>query len=230
MMDAASPNTIFSGLLARGYSPVHAAALAGNMQQESAFDPTNVNQKEGAHGLLQWRLDRWNGLQDFAKSRGTDPTDVNTQLDYIGQEIGGPESKAGSKFLAATDLPSANAALKGYIRYGDDSEGTRLKYASGILNGSGSSDVGSAGPPISSGSAPGASTPSGQMGVLNGAAPGASEPQTDPAMMQMLARSAQAMQPQASPVPPLAPINYPMPAGLSRARLLAAANMPIVGT
>jgi hypothetical protein len=126
-------SAIFGGLTARGLSPIHAAALVGNMQQESSFNPTQVNPKEDAHGLLQWRLDRWQALQDFAKARGTSPADRETQLDFIGHEMGGSERKAGSKFLAATDLPSANAALKSYIRYGDNSSDTRLSNAARVL-------------------------------------------------------------------------------------------------
>lgn len=128
-------NPIYSGLISRGFSPVQAAALAGNMQQESSFNPNAVNTEEDAHGLLQWRLDRWQALQDFAKANNGSPTDLNTQLDFIRHEMNGAEKKAGSAFMAATDLPSANAALKGYIRYGDKSQDARLAYAQPFLTG-----------------------------------------------------------------------------------------------
>jgi hypothetical protein len=105
---------------------MQAAALAGHAGQESGYDPTNVNPKEDAHGILQWRGDRWQGLQDFAKAQGKDPTDANVQLDYIGKEMHGPEAKAGAGFLAAPDVASASAALKPFIRFGDDSAGKRL--------------------------------------------------------------------------------------------------------
>jgi len=121
------------GLIERGYSPVQAAALAGHVLQESGGDPTNVNPKEDAHGLLQWRLDRWKSLQDFAKERGTAPTDPQLQLDFIGRELGGSEAKAGAGFRAATDLPSASAALKPYIRFGDNSDQARLNNARGLF-------------------------------------------------------------------------------------------------
>lgn len=129
-MDA---NSIYRGLLNRGYAPVQAAAISGNVLQESGGNPGALNAKEGAHGLLQWRLDRWQGLQDFANSRGTSPNDPNTQLDYIGAELGGAEKKSAAPFFAAQDLASANAALKSYIRYGDDSQATRLANAQGFL-------------------------------------------------------------------------------------------------
>lgn len=129
------PSSIYSGLVERGFAPHQAAALAGNIQQESNFNPAALNQGEGANGLLQWRLDRWKGLQDFAAARGTSPTDVNTQLDYIGHEMRGAEAKNAAPFLSAPDLPSANAALRKYIRYGDNSEGARLGYASKFAGG-----------------------------------------------------------------------------------------------
>lgn len=121
------------GLIERGYSPVQAAALAGHALQESGGDPANVNPNEDAHGLLQWRLDRWKALQDFAKERGVAPTDPHLQLDFIGRELGGSEAKSGAGFRAATDLPSASAALKSYIRFGDNSDQTRLNNARGLL-------------------------------------------------------------------------------------------------
>ncbi|WP_316196280.1 MULTISPECIES: phage tail tip lysozyme [unclassified Bradyrhizobium] len=124
---------IYHGLLNRGYSAPRAAALTGNILQESGGDPSNLNQKEGAYGLLQWRLDRRQGLENFAASRGTSAADPNTQLDYIGVEMGGPERRSATGFLNSEDVSSANAALKNYIRYGDDSQGKRLAYAQGFL-------------------------------------------------------------------------------------------------
>lgn len=129
------PSIIYSGLVDRGFAPHQAAALTGNIQQESNFNPAALNQGEGANGLLQWRLDRWQGLQDFAAKRGTAPTDINTQLDYIGHEMRGSEAKNAAGFLSAPDLPSANNALRKYIRYGDNSEGARLGYASKFMGG-----------------------------------------------------------------------------------------------
>lgn len=226
-------SSIFAGLLSRGYDPVHAAALAGNIQQESGFDPANINAGENAHGLLQWRdpnnqPDRWSRLQDFARSRGTDPTDVNTQLDFIGQEFAGPEKKAGNAFLTATDLPSANDALRGYIRYGDDSGATRLGYANGILN-AGAPD----GTPAPTSSSPGS------VGLLNDAAPPAAAPiaptpaptatsnqnNNGQGYAALFNQAAQLIAPKTQAPPPLQPIQYPRlgsAAGVDPARLLAA--------
>lgn len=125
--------SMVQGLIARGYSPVHAAALAGHMLQESGGNPAAFNPKEDAHGILQWRGDRWAGLQALAKARGTTPDDPQVQLDYIGHEMAGPEAKAGAMFRSTADLPSASAALKKYIRFGDNSDEIRLNNARGLL-------------------------------------------------------------------------------------------------
>lgn len=160
----------FTYLTSQGYSPVHAAALLGHMQQESELNPAAVNPKEDAHGLLQWRLDRWDNLKKYAQDRGTDPSDMRTQLDFIRKEMAGPEAKSGARFQAATDLPSASAALKGYIRFGDTSDSTRLDNARRILASSGATPVtpGAGGSGASSvSSAAGAPQPGG-IGMLAG--------------------------------------------------------------
>ena len=74
---------IVQGLIARGYSAHQAAALAGHMLKASGGKPPQVNQTEGANGLLQWRLDRWDNLQKFAKDQGKSPTDPDVQLDFV---------------------------------------------------------------------------------------------------------------------------------------------------
>jgi len=145
---------IYRGLLDRGYSAPQAAALTGNILQESGGNPSALNGKEDANGLLQWRLDRWQGLQDFARARGTSPYDANTQPDFIGTEFNGPEKRTAAPFLAAPGVTSANTALKGYIRYGDDSQGARLSNAQAFLKdgGAAAAPMALAGPqpPVSS--------------------------------------------------------------------------------
>lgn len=213
--------TLFQGLLDRGLSPVQAAALVGNMKQESGFDPASVNSREDAHGLLQWRQSRWQALQDYAKSRGTDPTDRDTQLDFIRQEMGGPEKRAGDRFLAAADLPSANAALKGYIRYGDQSQGTRLANASPYLTDQSSPTPATspAVPPAPAfgpaGLAPAQPTPDDTQAAVS-----ATQPQPQPQAPLSLAPTMATAQPA---MPQTAPQRLSMPlTDAAKARLMAA--------
>lgn len=121
----------YDGFVKRGFTPPQAAALAGHMQRESDGNPVAWNAKEGAGGLLQWRLDRLTGLENYAQTTGRNPADPETQLDFVVHEMKGPEAKSAAAFLGASDVQSASAALKQYIRYGDNSDDTRLNYALG---------------------------------------------------------------------------------------------------
>lgn len=120
---------LYSGLVNRGFSDVQAAALLGNMEQESSFRTKAYNANEGAAGMIQWRLERLDNLKMFAKAKGTDWHDADTQMDFIVWEMKHTESAAGERFLKATTISEANNALKAYIRYGDNSKDTRLSNA-----------------------------------------------------------------------------------------------------
>lgn len=210
---------VFNGLIQRGYSPVQAAALAGHSVQESGGNPAAVNANEDAHGLLQWRLDRWQNLQNFAKERGVDPTDPNLQLDFIAKEMAGPEAKAGAKFSAAADLPSASAALKSYIRFGDKSDDTRLNNARGFLGGQAGMLTPSAVPSSTAPVSPPAAASS------TSAAPVTAPPPDDGGQLQASLQGIQKLLAQPAPEPP--PINLtplqppPMTPAMMRARQLA---------
>lgn len=125
------------GLILRGFSPAQAAALAGNIQTESAGDPNAYNPDEGAYGLMQWRLDRKTGLGNYAKSTGRDPSDPEAQMDWLAVEMTGPEAKNAKAFLSAQDPAAASAALKSYIRYANGSETARLNNTLSFAQGYG---------------------------------------------------------------------------------------------
>lgn len=120
---------LYSGLIARGFGPAQAAALAGNAQQESSFNSQAWNAPYGAGGLWQWRGPRLQALEAFAQQQGKAVGDPDVQMDFLKQEMNGPEAGNSKAFLSAQDVPSANAALKGYLRYGDNESGNRLGYS-----------------------------------------------------------------------------------------------------
>lgn len=121
-----------------GLPPMQAAILAGNIQQESGFNTGSINPKEGAHGVLQWRLDRWDGLKNYAANYpggARDWRDPQVQANYLVKvDSQQPAQKAAwDQFLAAKDPATANAAMKKYIRYGDDTQGTRLQNGLALM-------------------------------------------------------------------------------------------------
>lgn len=142
----ADGQSIYKGLLDRGFTAPQAAALAGNIQQESSFNPNAYNKGSDAQGLMQWRLDRKTGLSDYAKATGRDPSDPEAQLDYIVHEMTGPEAKNSAAFLKSGDVQTANDALKQFIRYGSNEGGKRLDYAMSFANQPGENQPPSSGP------------------------------------------------------------------------------------
>lgn len=222
---------IMHELIQRGYSPVQAAVLAGNMKQESSYDPNSYTASENAHGLISWEGPRWPALQSFAASQGKSPFDRGTQLDFIGHEMSGPEAKAGNAFMASTDLDSAARAAKQYIRWGDNSDNTRLNNARALLGqdpvvaqgGTAprqSSSIGSSGAAATS--SPDAAASS--TGIVSAPAPA---PQEDPALqasLQAVPKTLAAMQANATPAPlQIQPIDTSPTQNMLRARQLAAA-------
>jgi len=175
------------------------------MLQESGGDPGNVNKQEGAHGLLQWEGPRWTALQNYALSRNAAPTDPNVQMDFIAHEMSGPEAKAGAAFMAAGDLPSASAALKQYIRFGDNSDAARLRYGQSLLGGNGAA-------------APGPATVAGSPVAGNSPAASDAQQSDDPAFADALQKISKNLQ--APQIQPLQPLVTP---AMIRARQMAAA-------
>jgi len=81
----------------QGYQPHQAAGIVGNLLAESGLNP-NVRPGDNgtAHGIAQWRGDRFTGLQKYAASKGRDWRDLETQLGYVHYELENTERAAGS--------------------------------------------------------------------------------------------------------------------------------------
>lgn len=106
-------------------TPMYAAAIMGNIQQESLFSPTNAQESYGyidmenpeyiamynandgvGWGLIQWTYhSRKSGLLDYANRRGTSVGDMDTQLEYLKYELfEGPYADQFEEFLKQPDL------------------------------------------------------------------------------------------------------------------------------
>lgn len=78
--------TIFFSLLANGFSKQQAAAVLGNLQQESSFNPKAVEPGGKGRGIVQWSVDdRWAQLLAWKGSR--DEWALETQIAFIIEEI-----------------------------------------------------------------------------------------------------------------------------------------------
>jgi hypothetical protein len=115
-----------------GWTPAAAAIAAGNAEQESSIHASGETGDGGsAHGLFQWRGDRFTALQAYASANGKDWRDFNTQVDFFAKES---EHRVPG-WKGVKDLSNAGRIGWDYERYGDNSTGTRVANARGFLRG-----------------------------------------------------------------------------------------------
>lgn len=82
---------VWDYLRASGYTEIQTAAIIGNLYQESGLNPSRIESNGEGIGLVQWSFGRKQQLKDFAKSKGTEWTDLNTQLEFLVKELNGSQ-------------------------------------------------------------------------------------------------------------------------------------------
>lgn len=82
--------TAFNFFLAKGYVREGAAAIVGNLSQESGVNLTSaytLKTDHGSQGVAQWRLDRLTNLEKFAEANHMNVVDLTTQMLFIIDEL-----------------------------------------------------------------------------------------------------------------------------------------------
>lgn len=106
-------------LMAQGLSNIQAAAIIGAFIVESNLNPQALGDRglpQKAHGIGQWRGDRWFRLVDLATTRGKDKFDFFVQLEFALAELSSTEKMAGQKLFSATTIEEAVEAMIDYER------------------------------------------------------------------------------------------------------------------
>ena len=86
---------VWQGLRSAGYNEIASAAAMGNIQHESAFNPATIegNGSGPGFGLVQWTnpnggsTGRRTNMENYAKERGKDPSDLTMQIEYLMLEL-----------------------------------------------------------------------------------------------------------------------------------------------
>lgn len=134
-----SPGEVIGGLEERNIPTHIAEGFAMNIADESGFR-TNINEanpivegSRGGFGLIQWTGPRRRGLEAFAEAQGKSPDDLDVQLDFLVQELGGTESAAWRRISQATTKEEAAALiLNEFLRPAEEHRSAReAKYLSG---------------------------------------------------------------------------------------------------
>lgn len=125
----------------KGMTLAAAAGLAGNMKQESGFNPAiiqggsiapdNYKPVNGkGFGLVQWTFGgttggRQGGLYELAKLQNRGVTNLNLQLDYIWKELSGPYKKSTlDRVISMTDPIEAAVIIHDNYEISADSPST----------------------------------------------------------------------------------------------------------
>lgn len=104
----------------RGLSPLQSAALVARFEHESSLDPDRWSAVPGesSYGLAQWNREagRLPQLERFAQARGASPSDFDTQLNFVVNEMNRDERAARDALMRAETPTAALNAVTAYER------------------------------------------------------------------------------------------------------------------
>jgi hypothetical protein len=112
-------------LVAQGLTPIAAAGVVGNLQQESSLNP-------GAPGggLAQWIGSRYDDLVSYASAHGLSPASASAQIGYLISDLTGNYASTLSAMNAASTPAEAAAIFSNeYERPGTPDLSNRQNYA-----------------------------------------------------------------------------------------------------
>ena len=118
-----------------GLTPIQAAAVVGNLQQESGagLNPTAVNPDSGAYGIAQWYRGRFTNLKTFAQQKGGSHSDFKIQLLFLQHELNGSEKAAFQSLKRQTNLEAAAADFEIKFERANHGIPQRQAYARKVL-------------------------------------------------------------------------------------------------
>ena len=111
---------ILNYLVNKGLSKEQAAGIVGNLHAESSLNTEALGDNGTSFGIAQWHKDRWDGLKQFATQSGRSTSDLDTQLEYLWNELQTSEIDAFQKLLrTSTPNESAKVFAKEFERMKD---------------------------------------------------------------------------------------------------------------
>ena len=123
-------------LISQGLTGAQAAGIAGNLQQESGFNP-NPSGNPTHHGIAQWDNEiRWPRVSAYIRSVGRDPNTLEGQL--VGLKWEAQKRGDWEKIKATSSARDASAAWLKWFEISGEGPGTRgfenrMKYANELL-------------------------------------------------------------------------------------------------
>lgn len=149
---------IWNFFKSKGLTDEQTAGIMGSLWGESNhFQPDLVEAGNGiGYGIAQWSFGRRTNLENYAKEKGKPVSDLGVQLNFLWQELEGPENRALNMVKSASTVREATIAwTNGFERPREDLRPGRIKEGEEVGNkmlsqfaGKGSSGRGEASGPI----------------------------------------------------------------------------------
>lgn len=113
--------------IGKGYTPEQTAGILGNLKQEHGF---RTSDEAGGLGIAQWLGSR----RERLIQRGNH-LDLNTQLNFIIEELDSTEYRTKNNLVVATTVEQATIVFQNdYERCGDCRQSQRIAYALEFYN------------------------------------------------------------------------------------------------
>ncbi len=137
---SANDKTAFDYFLGKGLTPVQAAGIVGNLDQESSMNPAAVQPGGPGRGIAQWSVGgRWDhdsgdNAVAYAASHGKSVGSFGLQLDFIWFELTTFSSYGLSSLKKATTVSAATLAfMQDFEACGTCLSSQRISYAQSAL-------------------------------------------------------------------------------------------------
>lgn len=97
-------------LMSMGFTASAAAGVVGNLVQESGLRTDAIGDNGTSGGLAQWHNERLDALKRFASARGKKWTDLDTQIEFLAEEMRTSYADTYAKMQSA-ELPEIAAQI-----------------------------------------------------------------------------------------------------------------------
>ncbi len=149
---SANDKTAYEFFVAKGLKPIQAAAIVGNLMQESSVLPTSVQSGGPGRGIAQWSIGaRWDrtsqdNVKWYASTKGESATSLDLQLAFIWYELQNFPVYGLSRLRAASTLSQATVAFQNDFEVcGACNQSARLHDAQQVLSAYGTGSGGGGG-------------------------------------------------------------------------------------
>lgn len=128
---------IWNFFKSKGLTDEQTAGIMGSLWGESNhFQPDLVEAGNGiGYGIAQWSFGRRTNLENYAKEKGKPVSDLGVQLNFLWQELEGPENRALNMVKSASTVREATIAwTNGFERPREDLRPGRIKEGEEVGN------------------------------------------------------------------------------------------------